>query len=72
MFRAHPQEGPHKRHFVYCVRVMSVGCTRIGVERSFTPIFVKATDITRTQYTTRCFAAPPGDVQVMLETCRGH
>jgi hypothetical protein len=29
---AHPQEAPHKRHLVYCVRVMSVGCTRIGVE----------------------------------------
>jgi hypothetical protein len=36
MFRAliaHPQEGLHKRHlvYVYCVRVMSVGCSRIGV-----------------------------------------
>jgi hypothetical protein len=34
MFRAllaHPQEALHKRHLVYCVRVMSVGCTRIGV-----------------------------------------
>jgi hypothetical protein len=29
MYRAlltHPQEALHKRHFVYCVRVMSVGC----------------------------------------------
>jgi hypothetical protein len=35
MFRAllaHPQEVLYKRHLVYCVRVMSVGCTRIGVE----------------------------------------
>jgi hypothetical protein len=35
MFRTlltHPQEDLHKRHLVYCVRVMSVGCTRIGVE----------------------------------------
>jgi hypothetical protein len=35
MFRAllaHPQEVSHKRHLVYCVRVMSVGCARIGVE----------------------------------------
>jgi hypothetical protein len=35
MFRAlvaHPQEFLHKRHLVYCVRVMSVGCTRTGVE----------------------------------------
>jgi hypothetical protein len=34
MFRAllaHPQEALHKKHLVYCVRVMSVGCTRIGV-----------------------------------------
>jgi hypothetical protein len=33
MFRAllaHPQEALHKCHFVYCVRVMSVDCTRIG------------------------------------------
>jgi hypothetical protein len=29
MFRAllaHPQEAMHKRHLVYCMRVMSVGC----------------------------------------------
>jgi hypothetical protein len=25
---AHPQEALHKQHLVYCVRVMSVGCTR--------------------------------------------
>jgi hypothetical protein len=34
MFRAllaHPQEALHKRHLVYCVSVMSVGCTKIGV-----------------------------------------
>jgi hypothetical protein len=34
MFRALlalPQEALHKRHLVYCVRVMSVGCTRIEV-----------------------------------------
>jgi hypothetical protein len=23
---AHPQEALHKRHLVYCMRVMSVGC----------------------------------------------
>jgi hypothetical protein len=48
MFRAllaHPQEVLYKRHLVYCVRVMSVGCTRIGVE------LVQPTDITHTQYT---------------------
>jgi hypothetical protein len=36
MFRAlliHPQEALNKRHLVHCVRVMSVGCTRTGVEQ---------------------------------------
>jgi hypothetical protein len=35
MFRAllaYPQEALHKRHLVYCVHFMSVGCTRIEVE----------------------------------------
>jgi hypothetical protein len=35
MFRAlfaQPQEAIHKRHLLYCVRVMSVGCTRIRDE----------------------------------------
>jgi hypothetical protein len=34
MFRAllaHPQEVLRKRHLVYCVRVMSVGCVTIAV-----------------------------------------
>jgi hypothetical protein len=33
MFRgllAHPQEVLHKRHLVYCVRVMSVGCSQLN------------------------------------------
>jgi hypothetical protein len=29
---AHPQEVLHIRNLVYCVRVMPVGCTRIGAE----------------------------------------
>jgi hypothetical protein len=40
MFRAllaHLQEALHKQHLAYCVRVMSVGCTRIGVELHFNP-----------------------------------
>jgi hypothetical protein len=48
MFRAllaHLQEELNEQHFVYCVRVMSGGCT------SSTPILVHPTDITRTQYT---------------------
>jgi hypothetical protein len=35
MFRSlltHPQEVLHKRPLVYCVRVMSVGCTKVEVE----------------------------------------
>jgi hypothetical protein len=35
MFRAllaDPQEAMHERHLVYCLRVMSVGCTRLGVK----------------------------------------
>jgi hypothetical protein len=40
MFRAllvHLQEALHQRHLVYCVRVMSVDCTRSGVKCSSTP-----------------------------------
>jgi hypothetical protein len=42
----HPQEALHKHHFVYCVRVMSVGCYQnwSGTGVSDT------TDVTRTQY----------------------
>jgi hypothetical protein len=29
---AHTQEALNKRHLVYCVRIMSVGCTRIVVD----------------------------------------
>jgi hypothetical protein len=31
---SHPQETLYKRHLVYCMRVMSVGCTRMGIENS--------------------------------------
>jgi hypothetical protein len=37
MFRAllaYPKDSLHKRHLVYCVRVMSVGCTRFEAEVS--------------------------------------
>jgi hypothetical protein len=64
MFRAllaHLQEALHQRHLLYCVRVMSVGCTRIGVH---------PTDITRTNITSAVGVAPPEDEQVMLKTCR--
>jgi hypothetical protein len=41
MFRAllaHPQQALHKRHLVYCVRVMSVCCIRIEVELAIWPV----------------------------------
>jgi hypothetical protein len=47
MFRAllgNPKEALHKRDKVYCLRVMSVGCTRIEVP-------LQLTDITRMQCT---------------------
>jgi hypothetical protein len=40
MFRAllaHPQEALHKRHLVYCVRIMSVGCGTVNSNRSTAP-----------------------------------
>jgi hypothetical protein len=43
-FLAHPQEALHKSHLVYCVHVLAVGCTRIGVE------LVQPTDITHATY----------------------
>jgi hypothetical protein len=49
MFQAlltHPQEVLHKRHLVYCVRIMSVGCGKVTVTTVPGPV-----DIIRTQYT---------------------
>jgi hypothetical protein len=43
MFRAllaHPQEVLHKRHLVYCVRIMSVGCATINVMKSASRFFI--------------------------------
>jgi hypothetical protein len=71
MFRAllaHPRRRYKKRHLVYCVCVMTVGYTRIGVEMRFTPIPVQSTVITCTKYTKCRFSAPLEDEQVMLET----
>jgi hypothetical protein len=49
---AHPQEALYKQHLVYCVRVMSVGCTKIGVE------LMQPDNRTRTQCTQfRLFSA---------------
>jgi hypothetical protein len=46
-----PQEALHKRHLVYCVRIMSVGCTKIGAELVN---LVQPADIKRTQYN-KCY-----------------
>jgi hypothetical protein len=61
MFRAllaHRQQALHKRHFAYCVRVVSVGWTSM----------VQPTDVKRTQYTSAVCVAPPEVKQVMLGT----
>jgi surface polysaccharide O-acyltransferase-like enzyme len=47
---AHTQETLHKRNLVYCVRVMSVGCTRIEVDQ-FHSNPGAAKNMTRRQYT---------------------
>jgi hypothetical protein len=57
MFRAllaHPQEVLHKQHLVYCVRVESVGCTKVKVELISTLTLVRPTGITCTQYAKCC------------------
>jgi hypothetical protein len=63
MFRAliaHPQEALHKRHLVYCVRIMSVGSATISVKLTYVCNITSAVCVT-----------PPEDEQVMLETFRG-
>jgi hypothetical protein len=42
---AHPQEAINKQHLIYSVRVMSVGCTTFGMERSSTPNLVQYTKV---------------------------
>jgi hypothetical protein len=74
MFRAlpaHPQEALHKRHLVYCVRVMSVGCTGLKWKSNPTPNLVQPTDITRSSIPSAVCVAPPEDEKVMFETCIG-
>jgi hypothetical protein len=63
MFRAltaHSQEEPHKRHLVYCVRVMSVGCYQGW----------SGTGVSHNIRSAVCVACPENE-QVMLEICRG-
>jgi predicted nucleotide-binding protein (sugar kinase/HSP70/actin superfamily) len=71
MFRAlliHPQETLHKRNFVHCVRVTSIGCGTDAV--SLQPCHSQLTLYAGNILNTVC-AVPPEDEQVMLETCRG-
>jgi hypothetical protein len=71
MFRAllaHPQGTLHKRHLVYCVRIMSVGCGRVAF--SLQPCHSQLTLYARNIPNAVC-AVSPEDEQVMLETCRG-
>jgi hypothetical protein len=72
MFRAllaHPQEVLHKRHLVYCLRIMSVGCGTNAV--SLQSCHIQLTLHVR-NIPSAVFAALPEDDQVMLETCRRH
>jgi hypothetical protein len=71
MFRAllaHPQEAIHKRHLVYWVRVMSVGCTTIA--GPLQSCHSQLTLYARSIISAVC-VAPPEDEQVMLETYTG-
>jgi hypothetical protein len=63
---AHPQEGLHKRHLVYCVRIMSVGCAKIALQPCHSQLTLYARNIPNA-----VCVAPPEDEQVILETSRG-
>jgi hypothetical protein len=66
MFRAllaHPQEALNKRHLVYCVRIMSVGCGTFAF--SLQSWHSQLTLYGRNIPSTAC-AATPEDEQVML------
>jgi hypothetical protein len=70
MFRAlldHPQEVLHKRHVVYCVRIMSVGCGTVAMKLK--PCHTQLTLYARNIPNAVCVESPADD-QVMLEKCR--
>jgi hypothetical protein len=71
MFRAllaHPQEVLNKRHLVYCVRIMSVGCGTVAVKLQL--CHSQLTLYARNTPNAVC-VAPTEDKQVMLETSIG-
>jgi hypothetical protein len=60
------QEALHKRYFVYCVRIMSVGCGTVSLQPCHSQLTLYARNIRNT-----VCAVPPEDHQVMLEIRRG-
>jgi hypothetical protein len=70
MFRAllaYPQEALHKRHLVYCVRIMSVGCVSVAVKLQS---WHSHLTLNSSNIPSIICVAPPDDEQVMLEICR--
>jgi hypothetical protein len=63
---AHPQEALHKRHLVFGVSIMSVGCGTFAVKLHPCPLTLYARTIPKA-----VCAGLAEDEQVMLETCRG-
>jgi hypothetical protein len=72
MFRsllAHPQEALHKRHLVYCVRILAVGygTTAVKLQPCRSQLTLYASNIPNA-----VCVSPPEDEQLMLETYRSH
>jgi hypothetical protein len=71
MFRAllaHPQEVLQQRHLVYCMRVMSVVCSRFGI---LLQLWCSQLTYLKPKILGAVCAQPSEDEQVMLEICRG-
>jgi hypothetical protein len=58
---AYPQEAPHKRHLVYCMRIMSADCGTVAV---------KLLTLYARNIPNAVCVGPPEYEQVMIETCR--
>jgi hypothetical protein len=75
MFRvllAPPQEALYKRHLVYCLRVMSVGCTRIETDlQSWDVQTGSKTYLPCTQWLQRVGASRPGLGPTSIFVCDG-
>jgi hypothetical protein len=69
MFRAllaEPQEVLHKRHLVYCVSIMSVGCGTVSLQPCHSQLTLYVSNIPNA-----VCVAPSEDKKVMLERRRG-